>query len=180
MSNDSIESTLGYLILKAKVPKYLNKISFSDIVRIRNDYDDLKKAFHNSVRKIVKDNEIDKIIDVKVVKDKLEDVAKDFIDEYDRFNSYSGRFMRTIKDWRVQTIGLSLGAIAKGLASKDPASLSFGLSGITISILGKIPIGKKNIKNQSFHYLQVLNKEIDPIQTIKNMEKFIYPIRGLA
>ncbi len=178
---EPIESSLAFTIFEITIPNGIEKLSFQDVIKLRNDYHDLRSAFHKTMLNFSEEYKLDQIFDEKTAKEKFEACVKDYLEEHRKFNSIKGKSIRFINDWKTQVIGISLGAIATALTGGAAVPLIFSFGGISFSAVSQILQSKAPYEeNKSFQYLQKLNKAIDTKEVVKNIQQFIYPVHGLV
>jgi hypothetical protein len=178
---EPIESRLAFSIFETSIPNDLEKLTFKEIFKLRDDYGDLRKAFHKTMLNLSEEYKLKQIIDVKTAKDQFESCVKDYLEELRKFNSMKGQSIRFINDWKTQVIGVSLGAIATAITGGATVPLIFSFGGISFSAVSQILKSREqNYGQQSFQYLQKLNEAIDAKEVVKNILEFSYPVHGLA
>jgi len=177
-SATSIEGTLGSMIIESLIPRKISDIPFKTAIKLREDYNDLRIGFHNAVHKISEEFNLNEIIDKKTAEEKLRDCYRGYEEAYKKFNSHRLKTLRFIKNWRVQTFGISLCIFGTYLSGGPPASLYISLSGANISLLGAIfSKPKKSDEEKSYSYIQKIKQRLEAIECINGLKPFLKGVR---
>lgn len=160
--NSSMTASLGMLVLKTLVPTNLHRLSFADVISLRDEYGDLRRAFHSVITKITDKFGLEKIIDKDQANATLEECVSEYTKEYDRFNSVTRKTIRTITDWKTQSSAASVGALGAYLAGGPLGAVIFTLGAAGFALAGMLLSDKeKSDMTKSFHYIQRLDEEMD-------------------
>lgn len=177
-SATSIEGTLGSMIIESLIPGKISDIPFKTAIKLREDYNDLRIGFHNVIHKISEEFTLNKTIDKKTAEEKLRDCCKEYEEAYKKFNSLRMKTLKFIKDWHVQTFGISLCVFGTFLAGGPSASLYLSLSGAKISLLGALfSRQKKSYEEKSYNYIQKIYQRLEATECINGLKPFLTDVR---
>lgn len=176
-SNITIEDTLGAMILKSLVPSRLDKIKFSDILKIREDYEELRIGFHKTIRNI-SETRLEKIVDKKRTEEELRACLSEYLEAYNKFFKIKERLKRIIKDWRTQAFGISIGALGAYFAGGPTESLYLGLGGASVSLMGVLTSEKvQSDEEKSCYYINAIRKYLEATNCIMGLRPFLVGCR---
>jgi hypothetical protein len=174
-SKMSILGTLAAMILKTIIPQGISTIPFELIIKLRNDYSDLKIAFHKVVKRII--NELDNDIDIKTAEEKIRSSCDDYLRAYREFSSIRSKTLRFIKNWKTQSFGISLGILGNITSSGSKTSLLLGIGSVSVSIVGIVFPGRLNEQQKSFRFLQSMQHLFKPTDQILGLKPFLVGIK---
>lgn len=172
--NSSVTASLGILVLQTLVPATLNKLSFADIISIRDSYGELREAFHGVVSETSNRFGLEKIVDMAEAKKQLDQCADKYIKEYKLFNSKIRRTMRTVSDWKTQSFAISLGALGTYLAAGPAGAVVISIGSAALGLAGILSSNKeKTDVTRSFHYIQKINRATEPRTDLTGIKPYL-------
>lgn len=176
--SSSITASLGLTILHTLVPSNLDQLSFHDVISLRDDYGDLRKAFHEVVSKLSDKFGLEDIIDRQQADLMIQECVHEYLNEYERFNSVTKRSIRVVTDWRTQSFGSFLGMLGTYLAGGRTAGIVVGLGAASLTLANQLFSNKeKSDLEKSFHFIQQLNSEINASNNLVGIKPFLIGVR---
>jgi hypothetical protein len=177
-SNSSVEAALGILVLQCQVPSNLAQLNFADVLRLRESYDDLRTAFHNTVTTITSRFYLNTIIDESVYEQELRSCLESYVVEMNKFNSIRQKLIRLVTDWKTEAFTISLGGLGTYAAGGPVEALYIGIASAGLG-LAKVLFSNKQVSDvvKSYHYIQVLNKHLDAKHCVTGIRPFLVGVR---
>jgi hypothetical protein len=176
--NSSVQAALGILILQVQIPSNLNQLDFSDVIKLRGEYEEFRIAFHNTVISLTDHFNLNKIVDEKVYKEELRSCMESYVAQMNHFNSLKQKIKRLVSDWKTEAFAVSLGGLGKYVAGGSPESLYISIASASLG-LAKVILSGKEISEvvKSYHYIQVLNKFLDVKCCVTGIRPFLVGVR---
>lgn len=171
-SDSSMEGALGMAVFHIFVPKNIDELSFQQVFKLRNEYADLRNAFHKTVRRVSKEHNLEGIVDQERAKEAVYECIREFLDEERKFNKGSVR--RALSDWRVQSIGVMLGGLGAAIAGGPVAGIAFTMGGTTIALANAL-VDHQELKDfeKSIKYLHILNRGLRAMGCVDEVRYYL-------
>jgi hypothetical protein len=153
------------------VPNDLTKLPFTEVIKIREEYTDLRQATSRCIQGVIDKLNLEKIIDKKRSEDLINSALDEYQLEVQKFKK--GWFVRTIKDWRTQSLTTIL-ATGGGFITGGPlgALIAGGVSG-GLSILTHIASDNEPSDiAKSIQYFNQINKRFEINEFAKSLAEY--------
>ncbi len=156
---ENIKSTITG-VFKYMVPKDITKLSFNEVIDIRDEYYDLRQGTRRCIEKVTEEYSLDKVIDTKRSQDLIKSAVSDYESDVEKFKK--GTWRRVFKGWQLQTFGTAIctvgGYLAGGpVVASIAASLGGGIS-ITSQIANR---NESSDIDKSIQYFSKINKALN-------------------
>jgi len=153
------------------VPEKIEKLSFQEVIDIRNEYADLRESASNYIKSLGEEFNLNKIVNKKTAKEHIDFAINKFKEDVKKFNG--GALRRTFKDWKFQTIATTLGMLSGYLAGGPAVSVGIASTGASFAIMNHIAGRPKpeELEN-TIQYFSIINEIIDPNRLIRELNNY--------
>lgn len=170
--DSSIEGALAMVVFKFYVPRNIDSLSFKQIFKLREEYGELRKSFHRTVRRLSKDYNLEGIVQKKRAQEALQECLKEFNEEDRKFRK--SKVKRVFGGGKMQSIGVALGGIGATIAGGPVAGLAFTIGGTAIAMTNTVLTERQPSDfERSFHYLHILDKKLKAMGCAKEIKLYL-------
>lgn len=158
-SGESLNSLVAG-VFDILVPGNIEKLSFKDVIDIREEYAQLRGAACNCLESISDEFKLNQVVNKRKADELINFALNKFDDEVKKFKK--GTWRHIFKDWKVQTVATTLGMLASYIAGGPEAALALGSGSAGISIMNHIA-GKDDPSNieKTIQYFNRINQRIE-------------------
>ncbi|MBU1951054.1 MAG: hypothetical protein KJ927_20250 [Candidatus Eisenbacteria bacterium] len=165
-------------VFEFMVPKNIDKLDFAEVVKIRDEYDDLRKGAANFIKRIADEFELERVVDEKRANELIGDATTEFKKKVEDFKRCSLR--RIIKDWKTQTVATSIGMLGGYIAGGPGASVGIGIGGGVFSIINHfVGAAKSTQMEKTVRYFSVINRQIEQKEYIEGLLSYRRLVLGM-
>lgn len=158
-SGESMNSFIAS-VFEMMVPVGIEKLSFKDVLDIRNEYEPLRESASKFIQNIADEFKVNQVIDKKTADSLVHSASLNFESEINKFKKQSWK--RIFKDWKTQTVATTLGATASFVAGGPTAALALSVGATAIAIMNNVAgKGETSKIDDTVQYFSMINKNIE-------------------
>jgi len=158
------------------VPGNIDKLSFSDVIDIRNEYNSLREAASDCIKSISDEFGLNNAI----IKDRADELLKSALEKFEKEVRKFKRntWKRVFKNWKVQTLATTLGFVGGYLAGGPDVAVAAASGSGGISILNHIAGRDEPARiAKTIQYFNKINEKIalnEYVEGLLNYRKLVF------